>query len=382
MNTAAIIVGALLILVVLGEAFETIVLPRRVTRHFRLTRLYYRLVWSRWIGLSHLVRKAKRRESLLSWFGPLSLLGLLGVWAAGLILGFAMLDWATGSHLRLPDGTARGFWTDLYMSGTTFFTLGLGDVTPESSFARFMTVIEGGTGFGFLALMIGYLPTIYGAFSRRETNITLLDSRAGSPPTAGELLRRHASDEESRAAVHELLAAWERWAAELLESHLSYPVLCYYRSQHDTESWLSALTCILDTCALVLTGVDGLPPRQAQLTFAIARHALVDLAQIFSSPPKKPPADRLPAEDLFVLRQILATAGLPLRDGAAADERLEELRSLYEPYAYALGTFMLLKLPPWFPAKQQRDNWQTSAWGRITQGIEMKKVDGPKEEHF
>jgi len=382
MTIAAAIVGFLLVIVVLGESFETIVLPRRVTRQFRLTRLYYRFSWRRWTGVSRLFRKSKRRETFLSWFGPLSLIGLLVVWALTMVLGFALMDWASGSQLNTSDGNPRSFWTDLYMSGTTFFTLGLGDVTPHSSLARVLTVIEGGTGFGFLAAVIGYLPTIYSAFSRRETNITLLDSRAGSPPTAGELLRRHASDEHSRAAVFQLLADWERWSAELLESHLSYPVLCYYRSQHDNESWLAALTCILDTCSLVLTGVDGIPPRQAQLTFAIARHALVDLAQIFASPPKKPPTQRLSKEDLSHLRQMLTAAGMPLRDGAAADERLEELRSLYEPYAYALGNHMLLKLPAWVPSKQQHDNWQTSAWGRISRGIEMEKVDDPGEEHF
>jgi len=378
----AAIVGALIILVVLFEAFETIVLPRRVTRQFRLTRFYYIFSWRRWRSVSNLFRKPKRRESFLSWFGPLSLIGLLVVWALGMITGFALLEWASGSQLNTADGNPHSFWTDLYMSGTTFFTLGLGDVTPHSPLARVLTVIEGGTGFGFLAVVIGYLPTIYGAFSRRETNITLLDARAGSPPSAGELLRRHAHDENSRRAVNDLLADWERWSAELLESHLSYPVLCYYRSQHDNESWLSALTGILDTCALVLTGVDGIPPRQAQLTFAIARHALVDLAQIFSSPPKKPPVERLCPEDLVVLRKILRDAGVPLRDGQAADERLAELRALYEPYAYSLANYMLLRLPAWFPAKDQRDNWQTSAWGRISRGIEAEGLEAPKEEHF
>jgi hypothetical protein len=382
MMIAAAIAGIVLVLVVLGEAFETIVLPRRVTRQFRLTRIYYRFTWRQCIRLSRVFHKAKRRDTILSWFGPLSLICLLVVWALGMILGFALLDWASGSQLNTVDGNPHSFWTDLYMSGTTFFTLGLGDVTPHSPIARLITVIEGGTGFGFLAVVIGYLPTIYGAFSRRETNITLLDARAGSPPTAGELLRRHARDEESRRALQNLLADWERWSADLLESHLSYPVLCYYRSQHDNESWLGSLTCILDTCALVLTGVDGIPQRQAQLTFAIARHALVDLAQIFSSPPQKPPFNRLPPEELSHLRQVLATAGIPLRDGPAGDERLEELRRLYEPYAYALSNYLLLKLPAWLPAKEQRDNWQTSAWGRITKGIELEQVEEPKEEHF
>ena len=135
-------------------------------------------------------------------------------------------------------------------------------------------------GLGFIALVIGYLPVLYQAFSRREVNVALLDSRAGSPPSAAELLRRHAF-EGGQEALITLLGEWERWAAEILESHVSYPILCYYRSQHDTQSWLSALVSILDTCALLISVIESPPSRQAQLTFVMARHALIDLGQVF-----------------------------------------------------------------------------------------------------
>src|SRR5579871_6066740 len=254
MEILAGIAGALLVLFVLWDAFETIVLPRRVTRRFRLARVFYRTSWRPWRVLASRM-PPKRRENYLAYFGPLSLLLLLLVWAASLIFGFAMLHWAVGSQVSASDG-GSGFWTDFYMSGTTFFTLGLGDVTPKDAAARALTVLEGGMGFAFLALMIGYVPVIYQQFSRREANISLLDARAGSPPTAGELLRRHAY-QDGMEALRDLLADWERWAAELMESHLSYPVLCYYRSQHNNQSWLGALTAILDTCALVIVGVEG-----------------------------------------------------------------------------------------------------------------------------
>ena len=149
--------------------------------------------------------------------------------------------------------------------------------------ARALTVIEAGVGFGFLALVIGYLPVLYQGFSRREVNISLLDARAGSPPSAGELLVRHVGD---TAGLETLLRDWERWAAELMESHLSYPVLLYFRSQHEHQSWLGALTAVLDASALVMVGVEGGPVRQAQLTFAMARHAVVDLAQAAGVAPR------------------------------------------------------------------------------------------------
>ena len=382
MHALAAGTGIAIIVAVLWEAFETIVLPRRVTRHFRFTRLFYRTTWKLWVTLLGRMRAGKRRESYLSYYGPLSLLGLLVAWAALLVIGFALVHWAAGSSLNLATpALGSSFWTDLYMSGTTFFTLGLGDVTPRSPLARFVTVVESGIGFGFLALVIGYLPTIFQAFSRREVNITLLDARAGSPPSAVELLRRHAS-EHGRERLRELLRDWEHWAADLLESHLSYPVLCYFRSQHDNQNWLAALTTILDTCALVIVGMENMPSRQAQLTFAVARHAVVDLAQIFSTAPALA-HERLPQEQISALRDALAEAGWKLEDGRAAVQRLEELRAMYEPYVQSLATFLRFSLPGWFSPARHRDNWQTSAWGRISAGAaDPAAVTAAKDDHF
>ena len=354
------IIGGLLIAVILWEAFETIVLPRRVVRRIRLTRAFYRLTWRPWSALAEHGFSGQLRETVLSVYGPLSLLVLLTFWAAGLILGFALLHWLVGSAVRIADGES-GFGTDLYMSGTTFFTLGLGDVTPRTTAARVLTVIQAGMGFGFLALVIGYLPVLYQSFSRREVNISLLDARAGSPPTAGELLRRHAHD-GGMDALAQLLHEWEHWSAELLESHISYPQLAFFRSQHHNQSWLSSLTTVLDASALVMIGVDGACRRQAELTFAMARHAAVDLAQVFNTPPAAPAVDRLPPATLANLRARLARAGLRLREAAAADSELADLRAMYEPYVISLARYLTLTLPEWMPAEAQPDNWQTTAW--------------------
>ena len=374
------VLGLLLIAVIMWDAFEVIVLPRRVTRRLRLTRLFYRATWNSWSGIVRWLAFSKRREASLSFYGPLSLILLLTVWAGGMILGFALLQAAVGSALNVSDGSVT-FGTDLYMSGTTFFTLGLGDVTPRTPSARAITVIEAGTGFGFLAMVIGYLPVIYSAFSRREVGTVLLDARAGSPPCAAELLRR--SSRGLHEGLDDLLREWERWAAELLESHISYPVLCYYRSQHSNQSWLAALTTILDTSALAMAGIDGISPRQAQLTFAMARHAIADLAQIFNTPTRTSGADRLSLSELGRLRELLGAAGVRLRDGVAAERRLAELRRMYEPYANALAEYLLLTLPAWLPAGGGFDSWQTSAWERISTGTATDAaVAAPPGEHF
>ncbi len=363
LNTLAVIAGIALVVIVLWETFETLVLPRRVTRQFRLTRVFYRATWIPYSTFAGLLRRRKSRDALLSFYGPLSLLGLLVFWAIGLMFGFALISYGDGARFA---GTLypNRFGNALYLSGTTLFTLGLGDITPASPLGRFVTVLEAGIGFGFLALVIGYLPVLYQAFSRREATISLLDARAGSPPTAFELLRRHAgAGTHELDALEELLHDWERWSADLMESHISYPALAYFRSQHDNQSWIGSLTVILDVCALSMAGLGGMCQYQARMTFAIARHALVDLSQVFGRrPDHEGSSNRLSAENLTEIRSRLHGLGLDLAGDEAADAELLRIRALYEPYAIALARFLRMELPPWIKRDAVKDNWQTTAW--------------------
>jgi len=374
------IAGVVVFYIVAWDAFEAIILPRRVTRKIRLARFYYLSTWVAWKFYARLIRSKKRRESFLGFYGPMSLLVLIGVWAGGLILSFAMMQYGAGSALSVT-GMMPSFATDLYMSGTTFFTLGLGDVVPRSGLSRFLVVIESGFGFGFLAAVIGYLPFIYGAFGERETEIVLLDARAGTPPTAGELLLRH-SYPRGYEALHLLFKDWERWSAQLLESHLSYPLLAYFRSQHDNQSWIGSLTAILDACALGISGIDDVCMKQAQLTFAIARHAVADLCQVFSAAPVPPPEDRLPPETLQMIRETLAQHGTKLIATPEAEKKLKELRKVYEPYVYALAERFQQTLPPWIPAKKTKDNWQTTAWTKQLGNSEAAGTALIHDDHF
>lgn len=381
---AATIIGLIVLVVVLWDVFETIILPRRVTRRFRIVRMFYRYTWIPWRGVARVIRRGSRRESFLSYFGPLSLLALFVVWALGLIFAFALLHFGAGSAISLGVNEHRGFLADFYLSGTTFFTLGLGDVTPQTELARVITVIEAGIGFGFLAVVISYLPVLYGAFSRREVNISLLDARAGSPPTASELLQRH-TQPQSVAALEQYFHDWETWAAELMESHLSYPVLCYFRSQHNNQSWLAALTTILDASALLISYGQGALRWQAKLTFAISRHAVVDLAQVLNCPPKRTDGARLPPGELQKLHEVLISAKLSdccSEDRDESERRLGDLRRMYEPYVAALSERLLMPVGAWVPAKHIVDNWRTSAWARISTDIETPFAEAEEKEHF
>jgi hypothetical protein len=376
--------GAAVALTLIGvmfiDAFEAMILPRRVRHAYRLARVYYRAGWVIWRSAARLLPAGRRRQGFLSVFGPLSLFGLLIVWAAGLITGFALLHWSLGTGLTLPLGSDDSFATYLYFSGTTFFTLGYGDVVPTGSFGRALSVAEAGIGFGFLAVVIGYLPVLYQAFSRREIAISLLDARAGSPPSAGELLRRLAVA-KSFGNVGHLLIEWERWSAELLESHLSFPVLRFFRSQHDNQSWLGALTAILDTSAFLIASTDSSDGYQARLTFAMARHAAVDLVLVSQTPPRPPETDRLPPADLARLRESLRGAGLVTRDEPTVARTLAELRSLYEPFVNALATQLQFPLPPFVVEKPPVDNWQTSPGMQRSPGLNDLQATGAHEEH-
>src|SRR5881628_24697 len=352
MHPSAAAAAALLVFVILWDAFQTIILSRRVSRRFRPTRAFYRALWTPWRAAAKRVPQGNRRENVLTVFGPLSLILLIALWALGLIVSFALLHWGLGSQITGPDGVS-GFGVDLYMSGTTFFTLGLGDVTPRTTLARALTVLESGMGFAFLALVIGYVPLISQAFSRREVSISMLDASAGSPPTAAQLLRRHFRDED--ADIRGFFRDWERWSAELLESHVSFPVLSYFRSQHDNQSWVAALTTILDVCALVVARIEERPMPAARLTFAMARHAVVDLCAVFRLKPT-PPVDRLPPSEERRLESFVATVGVRFRADEASVAKFRALRAMYEPYVQALSSFLIMTLPEWVSPERANDS--------------------------
>jgi hypothetical protein len=364
MHVLSLIAGILLLLYALLDAFQTVILPRRATGRFRLTRIFYIVTWLPWSWLVSRVSDTRKRETLLSVYGPISLVALIVIWAAALVFGFGLIFHSLGSPFVDPlgqDANPNSAWhTDFYVSGTTIFTLGMGDVVPHNIIVRGLIVLEAGMGLGFVALVIGYFPVLYGAFSRREVAISLLDARAGSPPTAAELLKRHTFEGGSDALAL-LLEEWERWSAELMESHISYPLLCYFRSQHSNQSWLGGLTAVLDACALLIASVQEHPARQAQLTFAMARHALVDLSQIFSLVPVKEMEDRMPAAEFQRLQDRLCGHGVPLCRDEKSQERLRQMRLLYEGHAEVLSRFLRMPLPPFLTEHPHKDNWLSVA---------------------
>jgi hypothetical protein len=384
MHLWASIAGIVLIFVILMDAFETVVLPRRIKRHFRIASLFYKNTWGFWTRVGRHIKSANRREGFLAYFGPLSLIVLMGFWALGLILGFACVQFGLGEHLTLVNERIT-FGKVIYLSGETFFTLGYGDITPNNAAARALAVMEAGMGFAFLGVVNGYLPVIYKSIAAREVEISLLDARAGSPPSATEFLGRLGCCPD-QTVLDDIFRDWERWCADLLTSQISYPVLSFFRSQHSNQSWLSALTVMLDVTSLVMTGVEGIHPDQAKLTFAMARHAVVDLSQVVNAQYSPHDVDRLPAEDRHRLKTELAWRGVTLTavnsDKADAPDRLAELRDVYEPYLHALSRRLLMTLPPWIHKNRVKDNWQGGPWDRAIQARALEHPGRPVEDHF
>jgi hypothetical protein len=370
----AVILGILLVLFALQDSFEALVLPRRITRQWRVSRVYYRNGWRVWRSAVSLIPAARYRETALGVFGPLSLIGLFACWAGMLILGFALIHW--GSDLRRTDAEAD-FGGALYMSGETFFTLGYGDVTPKTRPGQLLSVAESGIGFGFMAVVIGYLPVLYQAFSSRERSINLLDARAGSPPSCSELLRRSGAPDDW-VEIHRYLSEWETWSAELLESHLSFPVLSYYRSQHGNQSWVAGLAVALDTSAVLLAAGGHREQRRAQLAFAMARHTCVDLCLVFWLPPVAPQSERLTDEELA---RLLMLAGGGKEPSVEQAQHLQSLRALYEPFLQSLAIHFVLRLTRFYPDSAKPDNWQTSAWTERAPNLENLATHGG-QEHF
>jgi hypothetical protein len=356
MNVGAAILGLAVLVIAVTDAFQTVVVARHAHKLPALTRLFYRLTWTPFSSVMARVRSEERRDRYVGIYGPIALLLLLALWAFTLIMAFAFLQWSIELQ---RNGEQSSFSYAIYFSAATFFTLGPGE--PENIASRYLMVLEAGLGFSFLGLVISYLPVLYQSFSSREVHILLLDARAGSPPSAAQLIRRGGSDP---AVLEKWLAAWEAWALDLLQSHLSYPMLAFYRSQHHNQSWLSALTTVVDVSALVMVSGDDRLKRQAEFTFAAGRHALVHTASVFQMRPGDLQVDRLPADDFSRLRDAIAAGGTSLSLNLIVEEELARLRTSYEPYASMLGRYFLMPLPPWLPTKATADNWQVSSWER------------------
>ncbi len=369
-NPLSLGIGLLIWVSVMWDGFATMVLPRTVVPMKRLSGRFYNLSWQFWTIIARRIRTGERRLAFLAIFGPLSVMLLLVIWAGLAVFAFALIYHGSGSRF-LEKGSPVGFGTLLYMSGSTFLTLGLGDVTSADSLGRMFMVFEAATGFVFLGLIITYMPLLDQAYAAREVGGLLLQSRVGKPPSAVRLLRRYAGTDRSEILRGNLRES-EHWMASTLQSHLSHPVLCFYRAQHYGQSWLVSFTTVMDTCSLLIVGGDGIVREQARLTYRMGLLLLADLASALNLKVSARVDSRLTEADLPALRAALSSDGIALRLGPTEGTELVRINHRYDVYLHAMARWMMVSLPPWIPPAEDSSTKQglenTQAWDAIDHG--------------
>jgi hypothetical protein len=343
-RVVGVVAGSAMVVLILWDAFDFAMLPQMLTRTRRFSRNLVRWAWALARALSGRLRPGGGREGLLSVAGPVAMVTVFASWALGLVTGFALVHWGVESPLHDPL-TRPGPFDYFYFSGVTFFTLGYGDLVPVSRAGRLLALAEVGTGYSFLAIVISYFPVLSQAYAAREVEVVKLAVRSDTPPTAAALVLR-AGPGPGLATLTRYLEEWETWAAESQQSHIAYPVLCYYRSQTHAHSWLAAMTAMLDTAALLLTVVETPERHAAQGLLTMLRTFTRELCEIHGLPPSPPRLDRLPPDTRAELLRRLRASGFTLDEGDDACRRLHNLRETYEPALAALGAYFLVELPP------------------------------------
>ncbi|MDQ6899253.1 MAG: potassium channel family protein [Candidatus Dormibacteraeota bacterium] len=336
-----IVVGALL------DVFQSVVMPRPVAGRVRASRYLVRGLWAAVRWLSFRIRNVSRRESLLGSFGPFSVLAMLAMWVVLLLLGYAFILDSLRDQVR-PRPSGLG--TSLYFAATSMFTIGFGDYVPIQAPARLVSIAAGATGLGMFALVITFLYSLTAAFQRREVVVVTIEAGAGAPPSGVNLLESYAL-----AGVTEDLGRsferWQEWAAELLDSQLSYPSLAYFRSSHDNDSWIGSLGAVMDAATLILTTIDessGNPgsnevplPRSvkgwAKLARSVGGHCIEDMVLYFDLADGGEAGVEL--EEYRAARTRLAGAGYRLRPEAEAWEAFREQRGRYAVRINSLAEF-------------------------------------------
>lgn len=337
LDLAGGLAGAAIFISTLADVFQSVIMPRSVGGRFRLSTRISRYGWLLWRSVSLRIQDAERREDTLAVFAPLLMVTLGVYWISAEIVGLGLVFWS----LRWGIHPAPGLGESIYFAGTSLLTIGYGDFAPLSPVTRVMSLAAAGAGLGTFAVVTTFLFQTFGAFQRREAFIVTMSERTGAPPSGLEFVLRHVRL-GMVADIGLLLREAQRWIAETMETHLAYPVLTYFRSSHDDESWVGTLGAILDASTLIITTIELDHRGEAQITARLGTHLVNDFSGFF----RLPAGDAAGVEyDEFVLAyQALAEVGVPLVPIETAWAAFAAKRALYAASLDAMAHWW--RIPP------------------------------------
>jgi hypothetical protein len=340
-NTLSVLFGLAVVVLVLSDIFQSVIVPRAVGRRFRISFYVWRAIWQRWPSISWRLhpRNEDAREESLAVFAPFTLVLLLIVWASCMIVGFGFVFWGLRAGISPP---LHSLGDALYFSGTTMLTVGFGDFVGRTPVPRFFSVIAAISGLSVFSIVTAYLFLLFASFQTREAFVVMVGARAGAPPSGVNLLAI-AAYSETRDDLPRVMIDAQRWAAQVMESHLAYPVLAFFRSSHDYESWVGTLGTLLDAASLMMTTIQGAHNGQARIFYNIGRHATHDLARYFhvGAGVEAPGIER---REFELACDRLQHAGYELHDRDEAWSRFAALRSTYANHLNAMAAFF--EIPP------------------------------------
>lgn len=341
LDVVSLLAGIALVGVTFYDLFQSVVLPRPAVGKLRIAPVVLSWTWRGWRRVCTRSGDIARREALLSVFAPAMAVGLLVMWALAMVIGFGLIIWALRFQVRPVPGEIG---TAFYLSALSLFTLGFGDIVPVAAAARMVVLAEAATGLGMIATVISLLFSLFSAVQKRETLVVTLDASAGAPPSAIQLLEMCAKYDMPGELV-KTFGDWRQWAAEVLESHLAYPLLFFFRSSHDGEAWLNSFGAVMDAAVLVLTTVESPASGPARIFFKVGNHFMEDVSWYFHVQHDHLPGITL--EQFQEARQRLRFAGYDLRPEPEAWERFQELRAAYADPLGRMGAVLAIEPTEW-----------------------------------
>jgi hypothetical protein len=338
----SIVAGLVLLPIVFYDLFQTVVLPRPAVHKLQLARILVRPLWRVWKWVALRSTAVDKSEGRLATFAPVALITLVLLWALGLVLGYGLILFGLRDQFT-PE--LADFPEAFYVSASTLVPLAYGDFVPEQGLARALIVLESANGVAFGAAAITLLFELYGSFRSREEAVVALDALAGAPASAVQLLET-AAGPTMDGILKDTFEEWRKWSAMVLESHLAYPLLVYFRSSHDNEAWINSFGAVMDAANLIITSVENDESHgSAKLMFTVGNHLVEDVAWLFRFQADDGPI--IEREEYVAAIGRLKAAGYQAQDGDAHWEKFAKFRGKYASTLNNISQLLAAPPAPW-----------------------------------